>query len=92
MQCTFSLEMKTNDFIIKASFVQNFLVSGYQRQDCVHRKLTKQVEKTVEQEKLLVMSNFSFSHSVFKRLVLQTGKNKGMFWKWLIYALPTKKL
>ena len=25
------------------------------------------------------MSNFSFSHSVFKRLVLQSCKNKGLF-------------
>ena len=28
-----------------------------------------------------VTSNFSFSHSVFKRLVLQTRKNKGLFWE-----------
>ena len=27
------------------------------------------------------MSNFSFSYSVFKRLVLQTHKNKGLFEK-----------
>ena len=32
-----------------------------------------------EKEKLLVMSNFSFSHSVFKRLLLQTRKNQGLF-------------
>ena len=32
-------------------------------------------------EKLLVKSNFSFTHSVFKRLVLQTRKNKGLFRK-----------
>ena len=32
-------------------------------------------------EKLLLTSNFSFSHSVFKRLALQTCKNKGLFWK-----------
>ena len=31
-----------------------------------------------EKEKLLVTSNFSFSHSVFKRLVLQTSKNRGL--------------
>ena len=36
-----------------------------------------------EKEKLLVMSNFSFSHSVFKRLVLQTRKNQGLFGKGL---------
>ena len=28
-----------------------------------------------------MMSNFSFSHSVFKRLVLQTRKNRGLFGK-----------
>ena len=32
-------------------------------------------------EKLLVTSNFSFSHNVFKRLVPQTRKNKGLFGK-----------
>ena len=32
-----------------------------------------------EKEKLLVTSNFSFSHSVFKGLVLQTWKNKDSF-------------
>ena len=32
-----------------------------------------------EKEKLLVTSNFSFSHSVFKRLVLQTCKNQQSF-------------
>ena len=31
-----------------------------------------------EKEKLLVTSNFSFSHSVFKRLVLQTRENQGL--------------
>ena len=30
-----------------------------------------------EKEKLLVMSNFFFSHSVFKRLILQTHENQG---------------
>ena len=41
-------------------------------------------EKTLrEKEKLLVTSNFSFSHSVFKRLVLQTHKNQGLFGKGL---------
>ena len=41
-------------------------------------------EKTLrEKEKLLVTSNFSFSLSAFKRLVLQTRKNKGLFGKGL---------
>ena len=34
-----------------------------------------------EKEKLLVTRNFSFSHCVFKRLVLQKRKNKGFFWE-----------
>ena len=34
-----------------------------------------------EKEKLLVTSNFSFSHIVFKRLVLQTRENQGLFGK-----------
>ena len=38
----------------------------------IGRKLFKQVENIVEKEKFLVASNFSFLHSVFKRLVLQT--------------------
>ena len=37
-----------------------------------------------EKEKLLVKSNFSFSHSVFKRLVLHTRKNQGLFGKGLM--------
>ena len=39
-------------------------------------------QKTLwEKVKLLVTSNFTFSHSVFKRLVLQTRKNQGLFGK-----------
>ena len=34
-----------------------------------------------KKEKLLITSNFSFSNSVFERLVLQTGKNQGLFGK-----------
>ena len=36
-----------------------------------------------EKEKLLLVSNFSFSHSVFKRPVLQTRKNQGLYGKGL---------
>ena len=36
-----------------------------------------------EKEKLLVTSNFSFSHSVFNRPVLQTRENQGLFGKGL---------
>ena len=48
----------------------------------------KNVYKTLqEKEKLHVTSNFSFPHSVFKTLILQTRKNQGLFGKelnWLI--------
>ena len=41
-------------------------------------------QKTLwKKEKLLVMSNFSFFHSVFRRLALQTRKNQGLFGKGL---------
>ena len=43
----------------------------------------KWVENTEKKEKLLVMSNFSFSHSVFQGLVLQTRENQGLFGKGL---------
>ena len=46
--------------------------------------LIKNVRKnTEEKDKLLVTSNFSFCHSIFKRPVLQTRKNKGLFGKGL---------
>ena len=57
-------------------------------------KFSKRVENTVGkgevaryQQFLLVTSNFSFSHSVFKRLVLQTCKNQGLFGKGLIQIM-----
>ena len=46
-------------------------------------------QKTLwEKEKLLVTSNFSFSHSVFKRPVVQTRKDQGLFGKGLKRTLP----
>ena len=47
-------------------------------------------------EKLMVTSNFSFSHNVFKRLVLQTCKNQGFLGKGLtgkkrLNSLPKDK-
>ena len=40
-----------------------------------------------EKEKLLGTSNFSFSHTVFKRHVLQTRKNQRLFGKGLMTLL-----
>ena len=42
-----------------------------------------------EKEKLLVTSNFSFSHSVFKRHILYTRKNQDLFGKGLRQAMTT---
>ena len=44
-----------------------------------------------EKEKLFIMSNFSFPHSVFKRLVLQTRENQGLFGKWLTMLRTSEK-
>ena len=47
------------------------------------RKFSKRVENTVGKG---VTSNFTFSHSVFQRLVLETGKNTGMFGKGSVFV------
>ena len=46
-------------------------------------KFSKRAKTLREKKKLLVMSNFSFSRRVFKRLVLQTRKNQGLSGKGL---------
>ena len=47
----------------------------------------------LEKEELLVTSNSSYSHSAFKRLVLQTRKNQGLFGKGLTFnPFPNKPL
>ena len=50
------------------------------------------VENAVVKTEIAFMSNFSFSHTVFKRIKLHIRKNKGLFGKWLTYLLkgPTK--
>ena len=40
-----------------------------------------------EKEKLLVTSNFSFSHSVFRRLIPQTHENQGLLGKGVMTEL-----
>ena len=64
-----------------ANFVDKMFVDDNFKFDENGRECSKRLEKTLGKGKL--MSNFSFSHSVFKRLVLQTHKNKGMFSKGL---------
>ena len=51
---------------------------------------SKWVEKLWEKEKSLITSNFSFSNSAFKRLVLQKRKNQGLFGKGLIANMQTE--
>ena len=43
------------------------------------RKFSKRVENTEETGAIAHYSNFSYSHNVFKRLVLQTHKIQGLF-------------
>ena len=51
---------------------------------CFSRVCSTSLLKTLwEKEKMLLTINFSFSHSVFKRLVLQTCKNQDLFGKGL---------
>ena len=48
------------------------------------RKVSKQIENTVGKGEIAHKSNFSFSHSVFIRLVPQTRKNQDLFGKVLM--------
>ena len=48
------------------------------------RKFSKQVENTVGKGEIR-HEQFLLSHSVFKRLVLQTRKNQGLFGKGLTH-------
>ena len=48
-------------------------------------KFYKRVEKAVGKGEIACKEQSPFSHSVFKRLVLQTHKNKGLFGKGCMY-------
>ena len=56
----------------------------FQKFDENGRKLFKWVGTLKKKEKLLITSNFSFTYSVFKRLVLETFKNHGLLGKELM--------
>ena len=47
------------------------------------KRLSKLLENTEGKGELFIMSNFSFSLTVFKILLLQTRENQGLFWKGL---------
>ena len=57
----------------------------------IGRKFSERVENTVGKGEIVVTSNFSFSHSVFKSFVLQTCKNQGLFGKGLTCYHVTKQ-
>ena len=54
------------------------------------KEFSKGLKTVWEKEKLLVTSNFSFSHCVFTRFVQQTRKSKGLFGKWLKFSVKYK--
>ena len=68
--------------ILDSSKLKDFADNNF-KFDTNGRKLSKQVENNVRKGQIARTSNFSFSHSVFKRLVLQTRKNLGLFGKGL---------
>ena len=63
-----------NDIFFYSSNLKEFADENF-KFDEIGRKLSKWVENTVGKGKI-VTSNFSFSHCVFKRLLLQTHKNR----------------
>ena len=72
-------------FLLTLSQTTNFRLFQVQRvcRRQFQKKVLQVVRKHWEKEKLLITSNFSFSHRVFKGLVLQTRKNQGLFGKGL---------
>ena len=64
------------------------------KQRAITQKLSKRERikrrnrRAYKKEKLLVTSNFSFTHSVYKRLIQQTCKIRGLFGDQLIVYLP----
>ena len=74
-KCNLTLSQTTNFRLFQAKRVcrWQFQMLVKMTESSLHRQKT-----WWEKEKLLVMSNFSFSHGVFKRLVLQTRKTPGL--------------
>ena len=82
-QNTLTLSQTTN---LDASKLKKFADYNF-KFDEIKRKISKWVENTVENEKLLITSKFSFSNSVFKTFVLRTRKNQGFFGKGLTFTI-----
>ena len=75
--CHLQLAFKLVQFKILLCADNNFRFDEY------GRKFSKQIENTAGKAEIARNEQFSFSHSVFKRLVLQTCKNQGLFGKGL---------
>ena len=71
-----------NDKILDHSKLKEFAGNNFKfDKDDVKFSKKKGVENTGKKEKLLVTSTFYFSHSIFKRLVLQTLEKPGLVWE-----------
>ena len=70
MKDKFNIQPITRRQVFDSSKLKKFADDNF-KFDKNGRKLSNRVKTLWEKEKLLVTSNFSFSHSVFKRLVSQ---------------------
>ena len=77
--------------ILDSSEVEEFADGNFKFHENA-KMYAKKVENTVGKEKLLLTSNFPFSHSVLKLLLLQTHKNQGLFGKGLTHVCSTSLL
>ena len=68
--------------IVHSSKLREFADSNFEL-DEGGRKFSKMIENTEGKGEIAHYNNFSFFYSVFKRLVLQTRKKKGLFGKGL---------
>ena len=78
-----------NDKILDYSELKEFADDNF-KFDQMEETSLNGLKTLWEKEKLLVTSNFSFFLRVFKRLVLQTRENQGLFWKGLILYQTTQ--
>ena len=62
--------------ILDASKLSEFADNNF-KFDENGKKFSKRVENTEGKKEKFPVTNFSFSHSVFRRLLLQTLKNQG---------------
>ena len=77
-----------NDKNLDSSKLKEFADDNYKFDENGIKFPKKGGQHCGEKEKLLVTSNFSFSHSVFEGLLLQTLKNKSLFGNGLMDKKP----